>query len=236
MSNIDGYPKALDEEKMNSHYTSINKANGKSSEAHGEPVKDQPHTVPSGLQGSYNSPMHGKLMNWTKILESLDNAIDGINQINSDPMNDTIEGTAPTQSTAGSEDEKKEILAELNKIFTPILVMQGFEGMQEDQIKEAFEQAEVLTERNIIKFDDQTRMSQLIAACALLINQKRNTPDYQTYQKAAIIRNSTKVKMIEDTYDEALAMAKDFLLMVSTTNNSPVARDAATELLPETQH
>lgn len=233
MGGINGYPKALDEEKMNQHFKNQNAQNGKTTQASGEPVKDQPHTVPSGSTGSYSGPMHTNLMSWTKVLESLDNAMDGIDQITSDTMNDSI----PTEGSVGtSEDEEKAILTELNKIFTPILVMQGFEGQQEDQIKEAFEQAEVLTERNIIKFDDQTRMSQLIAACALLINQKRNTPEYQAYQKAAMIRNSNKINMIKNTYDEAAAMAQKFLVMVSTTNNSPVARDAATDLLPETQH
>ena len=34
----------------------------------------------------------------------------------------------------------------------------------------------------------------------------------------------------------AIALAQRYLIMVSTTNNSSVARAAAQELIPETQH
>ena len=227
-----GYAKGLEEEKINKHYQSQLANNKKSSEAHSEPVKDLAHKTPT-TGGNYTGPMDTNLMAWTKILESLDNISDSIDQINADPMNSTIPDEAPSMDNV---DDKTAVIEELNKIFTPILVMQGFESEVSDQIKEAFEQAEVLTERNIIKFDDQTRMSQLIATCALLLHKQRNTPKFQAYQKAAIIKNKERLDMIKDSYEEAKAIAQDYLVKVHTSNESPVARNAAHDLLPETQH
>jgi hypothetical protein len=91
-------------------------------------------------------------------------------------------------------------------------------------------------EKNIIKFDDETRMAQLIAVCALLIARKKNSEKYQTYQKAATIKNKMKLEIQKDEYDAAKTLAQKYLVNVSTTNNSSVARDAANKLLPETQH
>ena len=126
--------------------------------------------------------------------------------------------------------------SELNKLFTPILVMQGFEGSIADQINEAFSEASVLTEKNMISFDNKTRMAQLISVCALLIARQKNSEKYQLYKKAAIIKNKMKLDIQKEEYDRAQALAQKFLVKVSTTNNSSIARDAANNLLPETQH
>ena len=135
-----------------------------------------------------------------------------------------------------NSDNNKDLLEELNQIFTPILVMQSLEGNMADKINEAFSEASVLMEKNIIKFDDETRMAQLISICALLIARKKNSEKYQAYQKAATIKNKMKIEIQKDEYDEAKALAQKYLVNVSTTNNSSVARDAANNLLPETQH
>jgi len=91
-------------------------------------------------------------------------------------------------------------------------------------------------ERNIISFDNKTRMAQLISVCALLIARQKDTEKYQMYKKAAVIKNKMKLEIQKDHYDEAQALAQKFLVKVATTNNSSVARDAANDLLPETQH
>ena len=176
--------------------------------------------------------MHGPLMNWTQILESLDEVSTSIMNQDSNVMDQRPEN----QQIDSSEDMEKKLLDKLNEIFTPILIMQGFENDIPQKIQEAMETASVLTERNIIQFDDATRMSQLIAACAILLQQAKNTEKYQAYQKAAEIRNKMKLDMQKEEYDNAKALAQKYLVMVSTTNNSSIARNAATSLLPETQH
>ena len=96
--------------------------------------------------------------------------------------------------------------------------------------------ASVLTEQNIISFDNATRMAQLISKCAILLQQQKNTEQYRMYAKAAAIRNKMKLEMQKTEYDNAKALAQKYLVMVSTKNSSPIARDAANALLPETQH
>ena len=91
-------------------------------------------------------------------------------------------------------------------------------------------------ERNIISFDNKTRMAQLISVCALLIARQKNSEKYQMYKKAAVIKNKMKLDIQKEEYEAAQSLAQKFLVKVATTNNSSVARDAANALLPETQH
>lgn len=231
----------LDDNKINSHYDSLVSNNKKSaSVSTGEDVKDIPHNKPSS-GNSPTGPMNGNLMTWTKMLESMDMLLESISEIqrfeSTDIMGDNINDQPLDAATepAGSVDEQ-DLLNKLNEIFTPILVMQGFEGDISDKIQEAFEEASLLMERNIISFDSSTRMAQLISVCALLIAQQKNTAKFQMYKKAAAIRNQMKIDIQKDEYDEAKALAQKFLVKVSTTNNSSFARDAANDLLPETQH
>lgn len=169
--------------------------------------------------------------NWKEILESLEEADASIDSNLEDP----IEGSAPASDT-GSSNSDDDLLDQLNKIFTPVLVMQGIEGDIKDQVTEAMDVASVLTEKNIIKFDNATRMAQLISVCALLIAKNNQSTDYQTYEKAAIIKNKMKLKIQKDNYDAAKALAQKYLVNVSTTNASSVAREMANKLLPETNH
>jgi len=205
----------------------------------GHDVKDIPHDKPPAGSNP-DGIMGGPLMTWTKMLENLDAVSDGIESISEDPMNASLDG--PMDSTEdstphmgiGSNDD--ELLDELNQIFTPILIMQGFEGDIADRIQEACSEDNVLLERNIIKFDDATRMAQLISVCALLIARQKNTEQYQTYKKASQIRNSMKLEIQKQEYAAAQTLAQKFLVKVSTTNNSSIARQSAQNLLPETQH
>lgn len=237
-----------DDNKMNSQFQRLLANQKKSVDSAGHDVKDIPHKYPGQIGGTYNSPMNTGLMTFTQLLEAMDMVVAYLEQEGSDPMNDPVEDLqqnmpAPTDQPAGSSEgdpndpnDNADLMDQLNKIFTPVLVMQGFENEVADKIQESISEANLLTEQNIIKFDDQTRMAQLIATCALLIARKRNTPDYQMYHKAHIARNQAKLNIQKQFYDEAKALAQQFLVKVSTTNNSSVARDAANSLLPETQH
>jgi len=56
------------------------------------------------------------------------------------------------------------------------------------------------------------------------------------FKKASEIRNNMKLQIQKNEYAAAQALAQKFLVKVSTTNNSSVARNAANDLLPETNH
>ena len=165
----------VDDEKMNRHYQSLLANNKKSSDASGTDVKDNPHNKPpSGTKSENNGPMKGTLMTWTELLESIANVAESIpNAIANDDMGDTILGSTdegsgddePAAAPTGGSD--KDLLEELNQIFTPILVMQSIEGDMSDQINEAFSEASVLMEHNMIHFDDESRMAQLVSVCLL---------------------------------------------------------------------
>lgn len=172
-----------------------------------------------------------KLMN-----EAMDIINNSINELSDDIANQSTEIPVASSNDTNNEDSEKELLDQLNQIFTPILVMQKYEGDMSDKIQETLSEASVLTEHNIIKFDDSTRMAQLISTCALLIARQKNSEKFQMYQKAATIRNKMKLDIQKEEYEAAKSLAQKFLVKVSTTNNSSVARDAASDLLPETQH
>lgn len=221
----------IDDDKMNSHFQKLQNIYKKSMDSSGKDVQQIAHNgVTSGTHPT--GPMKGNLMNWTQMLESMEDIDANIDEMNENP-NIVNEPVMEPSREVPNEDE---LLEELNKLFTPILVMQGFEGDMADQINEAFSEASVLTEKNVIKFDNKTRMAQLISVCALMIARQKNTEKYQMYKKAAIIKKKMKLDIQKEEYDAAQALAQKFLVKVSTTNNSSVARDEANKLLPETQH
>lgn len=131
------------------------------------------------------------------------------------------------------EVNQEQLVDELNKIFTPVLIMQNYETDKSDQIKEALSEASLLTEKNIIQFDNETKMAQLIATCALLIARAKNTPDYQKFIQASRDKKQAKIDIQTAEYNDAKDLAQKYLVNVSTKNGSAVARRLATELLPE---
>lgn len=131
------------------------------------------------------------------------------------------------------EVNQEQLVDELNKIFTPVLIMQNYETDKTDQIKEALSEASLLTEKNIIQFDNETKMAQLIATCALLIARAKNTSDYQKFIQASRDKKQAKIDIQTAEYNDAKALAQKYLVNVSTKNGSAVARRLATELLPE---
>lgn len=171
-------------------------------------------------------------MNWNQLLEAMDEVTDSVD---SGP-NDAESITDSEVDSSPTPIDDKALLAELNTIFTPVLVMQGYQADIADKVNAAVSEAAVLTEMNMMKFDEPARMAQLIAVCARLINKQRNTPEWQLFKKAAILRDKASNDMQKKTYDEAKTLAQKYLVMVSTTNNSSEARDAANDLLPQTQH
>ena len=202
-----------------------------SADADGEDVKEISHNAPPSKASTPNGVMHSGLMTWTAMLEEMDEI-----QASMDKGSDADTDVTEQSIDDNNEVDDKELLDELNKLFTPVLVTQGFENDIAQKMNDEISEAGVLTERNIISFDDETRMSQLINVCAKLIAKKKNTNAWQMFQKAAAIKKQASINIQKEEYDAAKALAAKYLVMVSTTNNSSVARDAANDLLPQTQH
>ena len=232
----------------------------------GHDVKDNPHGHPGEAGSSPEGPMEGPLMTFTQMLESLAAVSSGFiyasgNEEDDDMMSAPIQDEPPTppmsdepglpmddegiqsdpapaapMGMGGTGINEDELLNQLNQIVTPILVMQGFEGEISDQVMEACSSDNILLERNIIKFDDATRMAQLQMICALLISRQKNTQLYQMFKKACEICQQSKLEIQKQEFAAAQALAQKFLVKVSTTNNSSVARNSAQNLLPSTQH
>ena len=142
----------------------------------------------------------------------------------------------PMDTEINNEYNKDAALEELNAIFTPVLVMQSYEKDIADKSFEELESANVLTEKTLIKFDDETRMSQLIAVCAKIIAKQKNTEAWKKFKNASVIKKNAALDIQKEEYDDAKELAQAYLVAVSTKNPSSVSRSAATELLPQTQH
>lgn len=164
------------------------------------------------------------------ILESIQVLLEEMDDSSCDIMNQCV------KEIPSKDVDDKELMDELNKIFTPVLVSQKFSKDISDHNNEVLAEAGVLTERNIIAFDDETRMSQLISVCALLLAKKKDTENWKIYKKAALLKKQSKINIQKEEYVDAKELAQKYLVMISTTNNSAVVRDAANELLPQTQH
>jgi hypothetical protein len=193
------------------------------------PLKSIDHAKPPSAGQNPDGPMNGELMTFTQMLENIAAIQTGIDYTSAD---DTFDGPVDSQSLGGNDEE---LLNQLNQIFTPILVMQNFEGDITDRIQEACSEENALLERNIINFDDATRMAQLISVCALLIAKQQGTQQYQMYKQASKLRTKMKLEIQKQHYEAAKTLATKFLVKVSTTSIGP-ARDAAKDLLPATQH
>jgi hypothetical protein len=231
-----------DEDKMNNHKVKLLSDYKKSAPTTKLDSIDHSSPPSAGYKtdGFFSSPM----MKFTELLENLDNIATEVKGMTGDnaPLEETpVEDDPPigddnTPEVGLSQNNDEELLNQLNQIFTPILVMHGVEGDIKEQVQEACSEDNVLLERNIINFDDSTRMAQLVSVCALLIARQKNTKEYQMYKKAADIKNSMKLDIQKREYSAANDLAQKFLVKVSTTNGSSIARKTATSLLPETQH
>ena len=125
------------------------------------------------------------------------------------------------------------VMDELKKIYTPILIMQSYETKEScDRMKESFSQANVLTEQNIIKFDNETRVAQLLSVCALLLARKKNSEKWQAFKKAAALQRKMKIEIQKEEAAAAKELARKFLDETATGDNED-AKASATKLLPE---
>ena len=207
---------------------------------YGGPIQKLPNRNPSSAKPPEKSPLFNgtELMSFTTMLETLEEISYGlgsnVDYASGDPLNQEIDSIPETMGAESTNDE--ELLECLNQIFTPILVMQGIEGDISDRINEAVSEDNVLYERNMIKFDDSSRMAQLTSICALLIARQKGSQQYKMYKEAAKIRNAMKLAIQKAEYESAQNLAQKYLVKVSTTTGSSVARKAAQNLLPQTQH
>lgn len=217
--------KPVDEDKVNNRMADLLKQSLDSYDSSGKDVSEINHNNPNGKK---DTPclVSTDLMNFTKILEAMDVISESLDAI--DPGEEQIEGTVSY--------DKDAVLEELNRIFTPVLITQSIEKEIADKEHMELNEAAVLTERSIIKFDDEARMSQLIAVCAKLIAKAKNTNDWQMFVKASELKKKSALDIQKNEFEAAKALAQQYLVKVSTTNNSSVARDAANDLLPQTQH
>lgn len=159
---------------------------------------------------------------------------DDLNIIESDIAE--LDQKDPANEEISKEYDKDAALEELNNLFTPVLVMQNFEKDIADHTISEMESANVLTEKTLIKFDDEARMAQLIAVCAKIIAKQKDTESWKLFKKASALKKEASVRLQKEEYDDAKELAQSYLVSVSTKNPSSVARSAATELLPQTQH
>ena len=221
--------KPTDEDRINNQYSKLISDYSKSASSPNTTVKDNPKNANNA--GDSPVGVMGSIRTWTKLLESMDIILSGIGALSDNVLEESIDQDG--DSTVGNQDE---LIDQLNKIFTPVLIMQGFENDAADHANAEMAEAGVLNEKSIIKFDDDTRMAQLIAVCSRLIARQKNTEQYQMYAKAHKIKKAMDLEMQKLEHDAAKALANAYLINVSTTNSSPVARKAATALMPATQH
>lgn len=125
------------------------------------------------------------------------------------------------------------VMDELKKIYTPILIMQSYETKEScDRMKESFSQANVLTEQNVIKFDNETRVAQLLSVCALLLARKKNSEKWQAFKKAAALQRKMKIEIQKEEAAAAKELARKFLDETAAGDNED-AKSSAAKLLPE---
>lgn len=216
------------DEQINNHYKSLLDEYLDTMKSSGEDVKEIAHDKPASDGQGYEGPMKGTLMDWTQMLEAMD--------VVSANMDAPIENDIDTAPVEGPEVNEEELLNELDKLYTPVLVSQSFEKDIADKTNAAMAESGLLTERNIISFDDESRMAQLISVCARLIAKQKNSQAWQMYERAAMIKKQSNMQIQKEEYDQAKDLAQKFLVKVSTSSNSSVARDAAQALMPQTQH
>lgn len=214
----------LDDAKINSNYFKLLDHNKQSAKCDDDRISSSTANLKPGSTSGED------MMDFTAMIEAMD-AI--IANTNSDTLNNNDIGD---ENIDNDTEDTSDLLAKLDQIFTPVLIVQKMEQNISDESNQEIAEAGVLSEKTMISFDDPDRMAQLQSVCALLIAQKKNTQNWQMFKKAAVLKNQSKLNIQKEEYDAAKNLAQQYLIKVSTTNNSSVARDAAKELLPQTQH
>jgi hypothetical protein len=176
----------------------------------------------------YRSDMQNqKPKTFKEFVSAFNTLIESFDSLEDD--NDSIDAISLAPRNVNNND----LLEELNKIYTPILVTQELEGDLSDQITEACSSDNVLLERNIIKFDRDTKFAQLVSVCALLLSRKKDTEEYKAYKQASQISKDMKLRIQKNEHTDAVALAKNYLDKVKETSLSSIARNAASSLIDE---
>ena len=217
------------DQKVNSKFQELLKQQLKSLDAAGEEVKTIPHNAPPSSKSQNGGLFKGGMMDFTAMLEALDNVNDALSTETTDIGDEPME-----PASAGEGIDYESLLGELRRLFTPVLVMQTYEKDIADKANSDLEESGSLTEKTMISFDKEARLAQLIAVCAKLIARQKNTEKWQVFEKAKIIANNALLELQKEEYENAKILAQKFLVDTSTNNASSVARDAAKELLPLT--
>lgn len=128
-------------------------------------------------------------------------------------------------------DDNDDLIDQLNKIYTPILITQELENSVSEQIIEECSNANVLLERNIIKFDTDTRFAQLVSVCALLIARKKNSEEYKVFKESAKTKKQMKLRIQKMEHAAATDLAKKYLNKISNDSTVSSLRKSAEELI-----
>ena len=147
-----------------------------------------------------------------------------------DPQSDEGDIDDIVIGTKGFGDNDEDLLDELNKVYTPILVTQEIEGDLSGPVTEACSADNVLLERNIIKFDNATKLAQLVGVCGLLIARRKDSAEYKVFKKASELKNHMKLQIQKKEHAAATTLAKKYLNRVMSNSTSSVARKAAENL------
>lgn len=192
---------------------------------------------------------------WKLILEALDEVSDEAKSAADESIeNEPVEADdSPIEDEDSSDDESSDdsseygisdnnvddsdLIAELKKIYTPVLIMQNYQTEScTNKIHESLSRSGLLTESNIMKFDNETKMSQLLSVCALLIARKKNTSEYQAFKKAAKLQKEMKLAIQKNEAGAAKALAQKFLTQMSGDSDNGDAKEAASKMLSSIQH
>lgn len=192
---------------------------------------------------------------WKLILEALDEVSDEAKSAADESIeNEPIEADgSPIEDEDSSDDEStndsseygisdnniddSDLIAELKKIYTPVLIMQNYQTEScTNKIHESLSRSGLLTESNVMKFDNETKRSQLLSVCALLIARKKNTSEYQAFKKAAKLQKEMKLAIQKNEAGAAKALAQKFLTQMSGDSDNEDAKEAALKMLSSIQH
>ena len=191
----------------------------------GEPNTYNRHGLPTSGKERPSLVSGTDLTDYTQMLEAMDKieaTVKGTDTLEDDEIGDV-------------EDNSEELFAKLDKLYLPGLILQSYESSVSESVKKDIREAQAFTERNNIQFDMSSRMAQLVRGCALLLQQKKNTKNYQMFVKASKIRREADLNMQKEEAESAKDLAQKYLVHVATMNPNQAARDAATKLLPITQ-
>ena len=86
------------------------------------------------------------------------------------------------------------VMQSLEQIYTPILIAQSFQTEEtKDQIQENVSNLGLLTESNMMKFDNETKLAQLQSVCALLLSRQEQSEKFKAFVKSYQLTKKLKI-------------------------------------------